>query len=139
MAHRPLSRRAFLERALALGAGVTLPAGATLLDACSQGRFAAPRAGSAELGPIERELNLYNWSDYIAPEIIPAFEREFGVRVTYDTFESSEEMVAKLQAGADRQGLHVDAGHHNLLAHLTRAGHEPLRLKLGQHVSRHHV
>jgi len=85
-----LSRRGFLEGLLA----------AALAEGCGRGRPAAPRAGSAELGPLERELNIYNWSDYIAPEILPAFEREFGVRVTYDTFESSEEMVAKLQAGA---------------------------------------
>ncbi|HTL05833.1 MAG TPA: spermidine/putrescine ABC transporter substrate-binding protein [Gemmatimonadales bacterium] len=84
-----LSRRGFLG-------GL---AGLALADGCRRGT-PAPPAGSAELGPLERELNIYNWSDYIAPELIPAFEREFGVRVIYDTFESSEEMVAKLQAGA---------------------------------------
>ena len=91
-----LDRRGFL--AALLRTGLALPAAATL-NGCRT-RSSAPRAGSPELGPIERELNIYNWSDYIAPEIIPAFEREFGVRVTYDTFESSEEMIAKLQAGA---------------------------------------
>ena len=92
MAH-DASRREFLAGALgALGA-------AALGGGCRSGP-APPPAGRAELGPLERELNIYNWSDYIAPEILPAFEREFGVRVTYDTFESSEEMVAKLQAGA---------------------------------------
>jgi len=35
------------------------------------------------------------------------FEREFGVTVHYDTFESSEEMVAKLQAGASGYDLVV--------------------------------
>jgi len=93
----PPGRRKFLERLLGLAA--FLPGAATLITACRKKR-PGPPAGSAELGPIEPELNIYNWSDYIAPEIIPAFEREFGVRVTYDTFESSEEMVAKLQAGA---------------------------------------
>lgn len=76
---------------------VTLVAAA--LSACKT-RRAGPPAGSAELGAIEDRLNIYNWSDYIGPEVIPAFEREFGVKVTYDTFESAEEMVAKLQAGA---------------------------------------
>jgi spermidine/putrescine transport system substrate-binding protein len=91
-----VDRRDFLTALLR--AGLALPA-ATVLNGCRT-RSSAPPAGSPELGPIERELNIYNWSDYIAPEIIPAFEREFGVRVTYDTFESSEEMIAKLQAGA---------------------------------------
>jgi len=93
----PLSRRDILVALLRTG--LALPVATALLEAC-RGRADAPQAGSEELGPIERELNIYNWSDYIAPELIPAFEREFGVRVTYDTFESSEEMVAKLQAGA---------------------------------------
>lgn len=92
--HSGCSRRKFLAGLLGIGA-----AGPALLGSCRE-RPDTPRAGSDELGPLERELNIYNWSDYIAPEIIPAFEREFGVRVTYDTFESSEEMVAKLQAGA---------------------------------------
>jgi spermidine/putrescine-binding protein len=91
------SRRRFLEQLLAIGG--LLPGGAAILTGCKRAR-SGPPAGSAELGGLERELNIYNWSDYIAPEIVPAFEREFGVRVTYDTFESSEEMVAKLQAGA---------------------------------------
>jgi spermidine/putrescine-binding protein len=92
-----VSRREFLTALLAAAA----------IDSGCTRRQRSPRAGSPELGPIERELNLYNWSDYIAPEVIPAFEREFGVRVTYDTYESSEEMVAKLQAGATGYDLVV--------------------------------
>jgi spermidine/putrescine-binding protein len=88
------SRREFLEGALgALGA-------AALLQSCGRDQPKGPPAGSDELGPIEPRLNIYNWSDYIAPEVIPGFEKEFGVSVTYDTFESNEEMVAKLIAGA---------------------------------------
>jgi len=88
-------RRSFL---LALGSG--------LVAACRRGG-SGPPPGSEELGPIERQLNIYNWSDYIAPDIIPAFEREFGVRVVYDTYESAEEMQAKLQAGATGYDLVV--------------------------------
>ena len=98
-----LSRRRFVERLLELGAA--LPVGAACLDACGRPRSAGPPAGSAELGPLEHELSIYNWSDYIAPEILTDFEREFGVRVVYDTFESNEEMVAKLQAGAQGYDL----------------------------------
>jgi spermidine/putrescine-binding protein len=92
-----LSRREFLERALSVPAGVSVFAAG--LAGC-RGGSRTPRAGSAELGPIERKLNIYNWSDYIAPDVVPGFEKEFGVAVSYDTYESSEEMVAKLQAGA---------------------------------------
>jgi len=77
------------------------------LQSCGRGKAAGPAAGSAELGPLEKQLNIYNWSDYIAPEVIPAFEKEFGVQVTYDTYESNDEMVAKLQAGASGYDLVV--------------------------------
>jgi spermidine/putrescine transport system substrate-binding protein len=44
-------------------------------------------------------LNVYNWSAYVAPDTIPNFEREFGVRVRYATYESNEEMLAKVLSG----------------------------------------
>jgi spermidine/putrescine transport system substrate-binding protein len=47
----------------------------------------------------QRRLNVLNWSDYVAPETIPNFEKEFGVSVRYATFESNEEMFAKVMAG----------------------------------------
>jgi spermidine/putrescine transport system substrate-binding protein len=44
-------------------------------------------------------LNVYNWSAYIAPETVPGFETEYGVRVRYATYESNEEMLAKVLTG----------------------------------------
>jgi spermidine/putrescine transport system substrate-binding protein len=44
-------------------------------------------------------LNVYNWSAYVAPETVPGFEAEFGVRVRYATYESNEEMLAKVLTG----------------------------------------
>jgi spermidine/putrescine transport system substrate-binding protein len=46
------------------------------------------------------KLSVYNWGNYIAPEILTNFSKEFGVDVTLDTYDGNEEMVAKLQAGA---------------------------------------
>ena len=48
---------------------------------------------------IRPRLNVYNWSAYVAPETIPGFESEFGVRVRYVTYESNEEMLAKVFTG----------------------------------------
>jgi spermidine/putrescine transport system substrate-binding protein len=45
-------------------------------------------------------LALYNWGDYINPEVLTAFTAETGIEVTLDTFSSNEEMLAKIQAGA---------------------------------------
>ena len=44
-------------------------------------------------------LNVWNWSSYVGPDTIPAFEREFGVRVRYAVYESNEEMLAKVMGG----------------------------------------
>ena len=48
----------------------------------------------------KEKLNLYCWADYIAPELIEKFEKENNCRVVYDTFDSNEALLAKLQAGA---------------------------------------
>jgi spermidine/putrescine transport system substrate-binding protein len=45
-------------------------------------------------------LALYNWGDYINPEVLTAFTAETGIEVTLDTYSSNEEMLAKIQAGA---------------------------------------
>ncbi|MDX1438231.1 MAG: extracellular solute-binding protein, partial [Anaerolineales bacterium] len=49
---------------------------------------------------LAEELHVYNWSEYIDPEVYTAFEEEFGVKVIEDTFSSNEELLAKIQAGA---------------------------------------
>ncbi|MCB0044211.1 MAG: spermidine/putrescine ABC transporter substrate-binding protein [Caldilineaceae bacterium] len=49
---------------------------------------------------LDTELSVYNWTDYIDPEIIDQFEAECSVKVIYDTFSSNEDLLAKLQAGA---------------------------------------
>jgi spermidine/putrescine-binding protein len=101
-----LSRRELVARALELGLG--LGALGTLLAGCRAREEPRP---AAELGPIERELHIYNWSDYIAHDTVASFEREFGVRVTYDTYESNEEMIAKLVAGATGYDIIVPTGY----------------------------
>lgn len=53
----------------------------------------------------EAILNVYNWSDYIDPDVVTAFEKEYQVKVNYDTFASNEELLAKLEGGA--QGYDV--------------------------------
>jgi len=70
----------------------------------SRRQLVAAAAGWAGCGPrpATREVNVYCWSDYIAPDTIAGFERETGIRVNYETFESQEEMLAKVLAGGSR-------------------------------------
>lgn len=54
----------------------------------------------AEAEAQERQLFIYNWSDYIGSTTIADFEKETGIKVTYDLFDSYETMDARVQAGA---------------------------------------
>jgi putrescine transport system substrate-binding protein len=60
-------------------------------------------ASAAALTPLaataQNTLNIYNWSNYIAPTTIAGFEKETGIKVRYDTFDSNEILHAKLVAG----------------------------------------
>lgn len=63
---------------------------------------AAAAAEAAHFKPPEGgagELHVYTWSDYIAPDIIEAFEKKLNCKVVIDTFDSNEAMYAKLKAG----------------------------------------
>jgi putrescine transport system substrate-binding protein len=44
-------------------------------------------------------LNVYNWLEYIKPEVVKKFEADYGIKVHYDTFDSMAVMEAKLLAG----------------------------------------
>jgi len=55
--------------------------------------------GPANAQEEEKILNIYNWSDYIAEDTIANFEKETGIKVRYDVFDSNEILHAKLVAG----------------------------------------
>jgi putrescine transport system substrate-binding protein len=56
-------------------------------------------------------LNVYNWQDYIAPDTIKNFEKETGIKVRYDTFESNESLNARLANGNLRYDVIVPGSH----------------------------
>lgn len=65
-------------------------------------------------------LNIYNWSDYVAPDTIANFEREYGIEVNYDVYDSSEIVDAKLLAG--NSGYDVVFHSHQFASRLTPLG-----------------
>ena len=58
----------------------------------------------------EGQLNIYNWSDYIAEETIANFQAETGISVTYDVYDSNEVLEAKMMAGSSGYDLVVPTG-----------------------------
>jgi spermidine/putrescine-binding protein len=55
---------------------------------------------ACEPGETDGDLNFYNWTEYIDPELITAFETETGVDIVEDFYDSNEALLAKLQSGA---------------------------------------
>jgi putrescine transport system substrate-binding protein len=58
-------------------------------------------------------LNVYNWADYIGETTLADFEKASGIKVTYDTYSSTEEMEAKMLAGKTGYDV-VDMSGNNL-------------------------
>jgi len=77
---------------------------ALLMVACGQQEPPAaatgtPATSAAAMTDDEKVLNVYNWSDYIDPTVVPAFEKEYGIKVNYDVFDSNEMVETKLLEG----------------------------------------
>jgi putrescine transport system substrate-binding protein len=70
--------------------------------------------------PKERVVNFYNWSDYIDPSVLDDFSKETGIKVRYDTFDSSDTLEAKLLAGKSGYDVVVPTGY--FLARQIEAG-----------------
>src|SRR6202050_1359846 len=82
----------------------------------------ASAASTAAAVPMDSEkvLNVYNWSDYIDPSIVPGFEKEYGIKVNYDVFDSNEVLETKLLAG--RTGYDVVVPSASFRQRQTQAG-----------------
>ena len=53
----------------------------------------------AGCGKKTPELHVYNWSDYIAADTVANFEKQSGIKVTYDVYDSNEILESKLLVG----------------------------------------
>lgn len=68
----------------------------------------------------DRVLNVTNWAEYIAEDTVANFEKETGIRVVYDTYDSVEAIDAKLLAGNSGYDVVVHAS--SQIARLIAAG-----------------
>ncbi|MDU4267185.1 MAG: spermidine/putrescine ABC transporter substrate-binding protein PotF [Enterobacter hormaechei] len=66
------------------------------------GALMAVSAGT--LAAEQKTLHVYNWSDYIAPDTVANFEKETGIKVVYDVFDSNEvDLVVPSASFLERQ------------------------------------
>jgi spermidine/putrescine transport system substrate-binding protein len=90
-----MSRRIFLKAS----AGVALAAAPALLSACgSSGSSASAGKG------LGSQLDIYNWAQYDSTDVLKKFTHEDGPVISVDTYNSNEEMVAKLIAASGTTG-----------------------------------
>ena len=92
---------------LALIASISL-----ILTACGGGKTTPAESKeemetSSEGVQPAQKIVMYNWSEYIDPEIYNLFQEEFGIQVVEDNFSNNEELLAKLQGGATGYALIV--------------------------------
>jgi putrescine transport system substrate-binding protein len=76
--------------------------------------------GSDAADHDEKTLYIYNWSDFIGRDTIAQFERETGIKVVYDTYDSEETMEARLMAGGS--GYDIVSASTNFFGREIRAG-----------------
>ena len=114
MVERRITRRQMLERIAVVGGAAAL---APVIAACtSAGSSASASAAASSSAPAsaagsvaasesavptpvpspESELNILNWTDYLADEVIKSFESKYGTKVTQSFFSTTDEMYAKI-------------------------------------------
>jgi len=112
MVERRVTRRYLLERIALVGGAAAL--GPVIAACTSAGQSASPSAAATpgasapesvaptatpEPTPVptpEGELNILNWTDYLAEEVVKSFEDKYKVKVTPSYFSTTDEMYAKL-------------------------------------------
>lgn len=108
MASTRINRRSFLAASGLLGLGAAAAAcspGSSTGSPAPSSAGSTPSAAASGAAPsaaaVEDELWMLNWTNYVAPENMEAFQAEFGVKkFQYDIFASDDELQAKLAAGA---------------------------------------
>jgi putrescine transport system substrate-binding protein len=61
--------------------------------------FAAMLLAATGAFAQSKVVNIYNWSDYVDPDMLEQFTKETGIKVIYDVFDNNEIVETKLLAG----------------------------------------
>ncbi len=95
-----INRRDFLKAGAALGLGGTA---AWIAAACGSSSVATTSSSPTPIqyakAEIDGDLNLFNWSQYMSPDVIDAFAKQYGIKVNQPYFDNMEDMLTKINAG----------------------------------------
>ena len=70
-----------------------------LLLVCAGLAYCIHRLDQPKISTQKKSLIIFNWGDYIDPDLIKKFEKESGYHVIYETFDSNEAMYTKIKQG----------------------------------------
>ena len=90
-----MSRRQFMTRAVAVG--LSLSSASALLAACGEEEAAEPAAMDTT---TPESITFYNWADYMDPDLKQRFQDETGIEVKETFFDTNDDLLAKMKAGA---------------------------------------
>ena len=88
-----------------------------LLAACGKGPSAGTSSGAASAGkeaplpPAGKTVTVFMYSEYIDPALVDRFEKETGMKIVLDTYESTEEMMSKVANAGDQYDVIVVSDH----------------------------
>lgn len=90
------------------------------------GFFACLLAVAAGPAFAQKQVNVYNWSDYIAEDQLKVFTQQTGIKVNYTTYDSNEILDAKLRAGRSGYDVVVPTASPFLVRQLAARLYQPL-------------
>ncbi|WP_239351225.1 polyamine ABC transporter substrate-binding protein [Snodgrassella communis] len=102
-----------------------------LLTACSgshdNNNQQPASAAASNTGTLSntKALKIYNWSDYVDPKIIGEFEKKYGIKVTYNFYDSDETLESKILTG--QSGYDIVGPSNSFVGRQIKAGaYQPL-------------
>ncbi|HEY4622809.1 MAG TPA: spermidine/putrescine ABC transporter substrate-binding protein, partial [Solibacillus sp.] len=78
-----------------------------IIIVCALLFFAVDQMQTAGSKGSKDSLTVYNWGEYIDPDLIDKFEDETGIKVIYETFDSNEAMLTKIEQGGSAYDIAV--------------------------------
>lgn len=79
----------------------------SILLACTGLAFLAHHLDTPSVKKSTQNLIIYNWGDYLDPQLIKKFERQTGYHIVYETFDSNEAMYTKIKQGGTAYDLTI--------------------------------
>ena len=88
--------------------------------------FRRPACAGGRPALAQKQVNVYNWSDYIAEDQLKVFNQQTGIKVNYTTYDSNEILDAKLKAGRSGYDVVVPTASPFLVRQLAAKLYQPL-------------